>query len=51
MSLWQYYRDKNDSTDAGTIKILIMMMTTVLLLSLTKKKHLSQPLVVQKMSK
>ena len=36
-SLWQYYRDKNDSTDAGTIKIFMIMITTVLLLNLTKK--------------
>ena len=50
-SLWQYYRDKNDSTDAGTIKIFMIMITTVLLLNLTKKTQLSQKLVVQKMSK
>ena len=50
-NLWQYYRDKNDSTDAGTIKIFMIMIATVLLLNLTKKTQLSQQLVVQKMSK
>ena len=50
-NLWQYYRDKNDSTDPGTIKIFMIMIATVLLLNLTKKTQLSQQLVVQKMSK